>query len=120
MGGSFLFTENTLFLLGWIYAFLIWIDVWFDTWIITSSRIINIEQSGLFSREVSELKLFAYKMSPSKRMGFSKHFLNYGDVHIQTAGEEERFQFRSVPDPYGVKNIIMNNARTYGDKNKEQ
>lgn len=115
-GKFFLFIENTITLLAWIYAFLIWIDVWFDTWIITSDRIINIEQHGLFSREVSELKLSRVQDVSVEVHGFFQTFLNYGDVHIQTAGEEERFQFRSVPDPYGVKNIIMNRARTWSDK----
>lgn len=115
-GKFFLFIENTIFLLGWIYAFLIWIDIWFDTWIITSDRIINIEQSGLFSREVSELKLTRIQDVSVEVHGFFQTFLNYGDVHIQTAGEEERFQFRSVPDPYGLKNLIMNTARTWSDK----
>ncbi len=115
-GKFFLFIENTAVLLGWIYAFLIWIDVWFDTWIITTDRIINIEQHGLFSREVSELKLARVQDVSVEVHGFFQTFLNYGDVHIQTAGEEERFQFRSVPDPYGVKNLIMNTARTWSDK----
>lgn len=118
-GKFFLFIENTILLLGWIYAFLIWIDVWFDTWIITSDRIINIEQHGLFSREVSELKLTRVQDVSVEVHGFFQTFLNYGDVLIQTAGEEERFQFRSVPDPYGVKNLIMNTARTWNDKKEE-
>ncbi|MDQ5961473.1 MAG: hypothetical protein QG581_394 [Patescibacteria group bacterium] len=118
-GKFFLFIENTILLLGWIYAFLIWIDVWFDTWIITSDRIINIEQHGLFSREVSELKLARVQDVSVEVHGFFQTFLNYGDVHIQTAGEEDRFQFRSVPDPYGVKNLIMNRSRNYGDKKEE-
>jgi uncharacterized membrane protein YdbT with pleckstrin-like domain len=116
----FLFIENTILLLAWIYAFLIWIDVWFDTWIITDDRVINIEQSGLFSREVSELKLARVQDISVEVHGFFQTFLNYGDVRVQSAGEEEHFLFRSVPDPYGIKNIIMNHARTYGNKDKEQ
>ena len=119
-GRFFLFIENTIVLLSWIYFFLIWFDVWFDTWIITDDRIINIEQSGLFSREVSELKLARVQDVSVEVHGFFQTFLNYGDVHIQSAGEEERFQFRSVPDPYGVKNIIMNHVRTYGNKHPDQ
>ncbi len=115
----FLFVENTILLLTWLYAFLIWIDVWFDTWIITEDRIINIEQSGLFSREVSELKLARVQDVSVEVHGFFQTFLNYGDVHIQSAGEEEHFLFRAVPDPYGIKNIIMNHVRTWSD-NKEQ
>ena len=116
----FLFIENTILLLCWLYLFLIWIDVWFDIWIITDDRIINIEQSGLFSREVSELKLARIQDVSVEVHGFFQTFLNYGDVHIQSAGEEERFLFRAVPDPYGIKNTIMSHARTYGNKDAGQ
>jgi uncharacterized membrane protein YdbT with pleckstrin-like domain len=116
----FLFIENTILLLTWLYAFLTWIDVWFDTWIITDDRIINIEQSGLFSREVSELKLARVQDVSVEVHGFFQTFLNFGDVRIQSAGEEEHFLFRAVPDPYGIKNTIMNHARTYGNKDAGQ
>ncbi len=119
-GAFFLFIENTIVLLTWLYIFLIWIDVWFDTWIITDDRIINIEQQGLFSREVSEIKLARIQDVSVDVRGFFQTFLNYGDVRIQSAGEEEHFLFRSVPDPYGVKNIIMGHSRTYGNRDEEQ
>lgn len=103
----FVFLETTFALVIWIYAFLIWIDYYFDIWIITSERVINIEQKGLFMREVSELKFAKIQDVTAEVGGFFPTILNYGDVHVQTAGEEERFFFRQVPDPYGTKNIIM-------------
>jgi uncharacterized membrane protein YdbT with pleckstrin-like domain len=107
-GESLFFFLETLFLLFvWIFLFLIWIDVWFDTWIITSERIINIEQKGFFSRETSELSLSKVQDVTSEVDGVIRSILNYGDVFVQTAGEEERFHFRSVPDPVGIKSFIM-------------
>ena len=103
----FIFLETTFALIVWIYAFFIWIDYYFDMWIITSERIINIEQKGLFMREVSELKFARIQDVTADVGGFFQTILNYGDVHVQTAGEEERFFFRQVPDPYGLKNLIM-------------
>jgi len=35
-------------------------------------------------------------------------FLNYGNLFVQTAAEKERFIFRNIPDPYSVKDLIMN------------
>jgi uncharacterized membrane protein YdbT with pleckstrin-like domain len=103
----FIFLETTFALVVWVYAFFIWIDYYFDVWIITSERIINIEQKGLFMREVSELKFARIQDVTANVGGFFQTILNFGDVHIQTAGEEERFFFRQVPDPYGLKNVIM-------------
>ncbi len=111
----FLFIENTFFIIFWIYAFFIWIDYYFDIWIITSERIINIEQKGLFVRQVSELKFSKIQDVTTRVEGFLPTILNYGDVEIQTAAEEVNlFLFRQVPDPYKIKTTIMNlQGKTY-------
>ena len=98
----------TLFaLLIWVYAFLIWIDYYFDMWIITSERVINVEQKGLFLRAVSELKYSRIQDVTTDVKGFFPTVLNYGDVHVQTAGEQSKFNFRHIPDPYRIKSLIM-------------
>ncbi|MCX6765379.1 MAG: PH domain-containing protein [Candidatus Moranbacteria bacterium] len=102
-----LFLETIFVLFIWIYAFFVWIDYYFDVWIITSERVVNIEQKGLFMRQVSELKFAKIQDVTAEVEGFFPTILNYGDVHIQTAGEEERFIFRQIPDPYGIKSIVM-------------
>jgi len=101
------FIETLFLLLLWLYAFLVWIDVWFDVWIITSERVINIEQKGLFARETSELALSKVQDVTSDVEGIVKSVLNYGDVFVQTAAEEERFHFRNVPDPVAIKDLVM-------------
>lgn len=101
------FLESVFALLVWVYAFLIWVDYYFDMWIITSDRIVNIEQKGLFLRAVSELKYNKIQDVTVDVRGFFPTVLNYGDVQIQTAGEQGKFLFRHIPDPYGTKNIIM-------------
>jgi uncharacterized membrane protein YdbT with pleckstrin-like domain len=103
----FLFLENTFLLFLWIYSFFIWIDYYFDVWIITSDRIINIEQKGLFMRCVSELKFERIQDVTVEVGGVIPTIINYGDVLVQTAGETERFDFRHISDPYAVKDLIM-------------
>ncbi|MFA6047366.1 MAG: PH domain-containing protein [Parcubacteria group bacterium] len=104
----FLFLENLFFMLTWIMLFLIWVDYYFDVWIVTDNRIVNIDQKGLFSREVSELELDKIQDITTDVKGVIPTFLNFGDLQVQTAAEEERFLFHNIPDPYDVKNIIMN------------
>jgi uncharacterized membrane protein YdbT with pleckstrin-like domain len=104
----FYFFENTFFLFLWIMGFLVWIDYYFDVWIVTDCRIVNIEQKGLFSRTVSELELENIQDITSNVRGVIPTFLNYGDLQVQTAAEMERFLFRNIPDPYSVKDLIMN------------
>lgn len=94
-------------------------DYYLDTWIVTSERIINIEQNGLFSRAVSELHLNQIQDVTSETIGFLATFLTYGDVYIQTAGEKQRFCFEQINDPDDVKTHILRlvdeDKRRHGD-----
>ena len=104
----FVFLENLFAMIVWILFFLVWIDYYFDVWIVTNRRVINVEQKGLFSREVSELEFEKIQDVTTEVLGIIPTFLNYGNVYIQTAGEKERFTFADVGDPYRIKDIIMN------------
>ncbi len=104
----FTFLESLFAMLVWILLFLTWIDYYFDVWIITSKRVVNIEQKGLFSREISELNFDKIQDITTEVTGMLPTFLNYGDVQIQTAAEQEKFLFRKVPDPYQIKDLLMN------------
>lgn len=104
----FLFLENLFFMFLWVISFLIWIDYYFDVWIVTDRRIVNIEQKGLFSRVVSELELDKIQDITSDVKGVIPTFLNYGDLYVQTAAEMERFVFHNIPNPYAVKDMVMN------------
>ena len=114
------FAENFLLLALWIFSFMVWIDYYFDVWIITSERIVNIEQQGLFSRRSSELRFSKIQDVTTEVKGFLGTVLNYGDVLIQTAGTEDEFLFRTVSDPYRIKDVIMELQKTANhDKDEE-
>lgn len=104
----FLLIQNTAGIFLWIFAFFIWIDFYLDIWIITEKKIINVEQKGIFLRRISELKFDRIQDVTVEVKGILPTLLNYGNIHIQTAGEVERFVFLCIPDPYALKNLIMN------------
>lgn len=111
-GGSsysalFLFIINTFALATWIYCFLIWIDYYFDIWIITTEKIINIEQKGLFVRKVSEIKYEKIQDVSVEVTGMLETVINFGDVFVQTAADTDNINFRKISDPYAVKNLIV-------------
>lgn len=108
MHDFFMFLANFFAMMIWILFFLVWIDYYFDVWIITTKRIVNINQRGLFSRMVSELELEKIQDITTDVKGVIPTFLNFGNVYIQTAGKTERFIFQSIPDPYAIKDLIMN------------
>jgi len=101
------FLENLITLFVWMYVFFVWIEYYLDVLIVSDKKIVNVEQKGLFIREVSELKFERIQDVAVEVKGIIPTMLNYGDLYIQTAGEVERFVFRAMPDPYTVKNLIM-------------
>lgn len=123
-----LFIQNFFMLAIWIYGFLIWVDYYFDIWIITNERIINIEQKGMFTRKVSEMTYAKMQDISTEVVGFIPTVINYGDIKVQTAGENENFIFRTVSDPYHIKNVIaemqkkskVHSAERFGDMLKEK
>ena len=93
------------------------IDYYLDTWIVTTERVINIEQKGLFNRIASEMHISLVQDVSAATRGMLQTFLNYGDVYVQSAGEMKRFHFKSIPNPEGVRVAILRLAEA--DRRKE-
>ena len=117
-----------VYMIAWIVGFFIWVDYHLDIWIVTSSRIVNIEQKGFFSRSISELDYSHIQDVTSNIEGILHTTLNYGDVNIQTAGTHGHFTFRNIPKPEKMKTLVMHLHRqalskkthpTYTQKEKE-
>lgn len=95
------------FLSVWLFAFFYFIDYYLDVWIVTSRRIISIEQKGFFSRTTSELKLFRIQDITVDTDGLFPTLLNYGSVYVQTAGTKRNFHFEQVPSPNDIKDEVI-------------
>jgi hypothetical protein len=102
-----LFFESFMAMFLWLLAFIFWIDYYFDVWIITDSRIIDIEQLGLFKRNVSELEYGKVQDVTTEIHGMLPTLLKYGFVYVQTAGKKTRFIFKQVPNPMIVRSVII-------------
>jgi len=91
----------------WLFFFFMFIDFYLDTWIITNERIINIEQEGFFSRTISDLRLFRVQDVTSEVKGVVPTMMGFGNVYVQTAGEQNRFNFEQVPNPDSIRDFII-------------
>jgi len=91
----------------WAFLFVKLVDYYLDIWIITDRRIVNIEQKGLFRREVSELRIMNVQDVTTDIRGIIPTLFDYGDLYVQTAAKRERFLFRRIPKPGVVKDIIV-------------
>ena len=67
--------------------------------IFTSIHLICVEQVGLFGRRVSQLNFRNVEDVTGKKAGLFATLFNYGDVTVQSAGEQEKFIFHYAPDP---------------------
>lgn len=92
-----------------IFLFFIWTDYYLDMWVVTNERIIDVEQHGLFSREVSEVPVSRVQDITIEIHGFFETILKFGTIRIQTAGERE-FVIHNVPNLYEAKEAILKHA----------
>lgn len=106
LGGS------VFFLFAWLFLFQAFMDYYLDIWIVTSKRILSIEQTGLFSRTISELRLYRIQDVTSTVSGLLHTIFGYGYVEIQTAGEKVHFTFEEIPHPQKVAKSILELSET--------
>lgn len=109
----FILFNSAYYLFVILFTFTNFIDYYLDVWIVSDRRVINIEQLGLFGREFSEKDLGRMQDITADIKGFVATLLNYGNIHIQTAGEEQRFVFKQVPHAEDVTRQISNLVAEY-------
>ena len=102
-----LFGISIVLLITWISLFLVWTDYYLDLWIVTDRRIIAIDQRGLFKRIIASFRFERLQDINIDIDGFIATFLDFGTLRAQTAGHSDEFNIRGVPDPRGIKAIII-------------
>lgn len=98
---------SAFFLYAWLFLFQSFIDYYLDIWVVTNHRILSIEQTGLFNRTVSELRLYRVQDVTSSVKGIIPTLFNYGNVEIETASNEDHFVFEQIANPTHVAKTIM-------------
>ncbi len=91
----------------WVAFYVSWLDYELDLFIITDMRIVNIAQNGLFNRSISEQKLTRVQDVTSEVKGVIPTLMRFGNVLVQTAGEQEHFVFRNVGNPEMIAKVIL-------------
>lgn len=83
--------------------FLSW---FFNIYLVTDERIIDVDFVSLTYREISDAQIEKIQDITYKTGGILKAFFDYGDVYIQTAGTVPRIEFLAVPKPDKVVKIL--------------
>lgn len=107
-GSHLLLAFYTLWVLGaWVAFFVRWTDYYLDAWYVTKRKILHIDQKGLFHREISSVRFEKIQDVTVEINGIIPTLLRFGDVQVQTAGENRTIILRSAKKPDELKNMIM-------------
>lgn len=86
-----------LILITWF--FIVWLDYYLDVGIVTNERVVDIDQAGLFKRNIAELDCAMVQDVTSDKRGILQTVFDFGEVIIQTAGERPNFEFKGIRHP---------------------
>ncbi len=93
-----------MFVLGYALAkFMGW---FFNIYIVTDERIVDVDFANIFFRKVSTAKIEEIQDINIISSGAFETFFGYGSVRIQTAAEVPEFEFLAVPNPDQVGKIL--------------
>jgi len=95
------------YLVTFAFAFEKFLSWWFDVYIITDERVIDIAFNNLLDKKFSEAKLSMIQDITSRVSGVSQTMFNYGTVFIQTAAEVPEINFEMVPHPEKIIKILQ-------------
>jgi hypothetical protein len=96
------------FYLFWItLGLVLWIDYYYDLYLITDQHIFDIDQSSLLSRRISQTSLARVQDVTARVKGFWPNLLDFGPITVQTAGDKEEIVLEDVPRPNEVGTTIM-------------
>jgi hypothetical protein len=107
--------------LGWYlitmaYALENFLSWYFNVYIVTNLRVIDVDFYNLIDKKVSDADIDKIQDVSYTNFGVFRMFFDYGDVFIQTAAEVSEFDFFAVPDPERVTKII-NELKVHEEQN---
>ncbi len=102
----FIFFWSLWLLFLWTMFALRWTNYYLDVWVLTNNRIFDINQIGLFNRNVSSFRFDQIQDATVKVSGLLGTLIGFGTVVIRTASNAS-FSFEGVANPDSLKERIM-------------
>jgi uncharacterized membrane protein YdbT with pleckstrin-like domain len=88
------------------YFFVNFILWYFNIWIVTNERLIDIDFANLLNKKFAETRIDRLEDVTGRTKGVIGSLFGYGDILAQTAGTENNFQASSIPHPDQVVRVI--------------
>ena len=106
--GNFQFVAVLIwYLITFAFALEKFLSWYFNIFIVTDRRVVDIDFHNLIYKEVSDADVDKVQDVTYSMGGVTRAIFNYGDVLIQTAAEKTEFKFEAVPNPDRVAKIIQ-------------
>jgi len=91
----------------WIILFINLTSYYLDVWYVTSDRLADVEQKGLFHRDEAVLRLENIQDVAVVSRGIIQTLFGFGNIRAQTSGERREFVMRNIANPERVKEVII-------------
>lgn len=95
------------YLFTFIYAFEKFLDWYFDVYIVTNKRLVDIKFNNLINKHFAEADFDVIQDVSSSVRGVLGTFFNFGTVLVQTASEINQIIFKNVPNPEKIIKVIQ-------------
>lgn len=97
--------------IGWYliltgFAFESFLKWFYNIYIVTDERIVDIDFVSLIYRRISSAKIDNIEDTTAASSGVLASLFDYGKVIIQTAAEKREFEFSGIPHPTKVTTLI--------------
>lgn len=97
----------TWLILSALYAIIQWVKWYLDSFIVTNTRIIDIDQRGLFNRTVSETEIEKIQDVSYSIHGFFATLFGYGTCTVETAGTQTMIKLKHIRHPQELHRLLV-------------
>ncbi len=95
------------YLIALTYAFISFLDWFYNLIIITNTEIIDIDYADVIYHDVAATNVNLIEDVDYIQVGFIRGLFDYGDLFVQTAGGQENIEALAIPMPARITRIIL-------------
>ncbi len=112
-----IFGISAWLILLWTIFFVLWTNYYLDIFLLTNYRVVDIEQHGLFARDMAEIRYDRIQDVTIEVFGVLPSLLGFGNIHIQTAGRQREVVVRHIPRPDGIREVLSEQIHRISGEN---
>jgi len=99
--------RGSFYMFATLGLLMVWTMYYLNLQVVTNERIIDINQRGMLHHETTEFNIQVVQDATTEIKGVFSNILNFGNVRVQTAGEQQNFVFDHVPNPKHIAHTII-------------